>query len=51
MVKSIKSADFIVEKCLALDEYKLSKDFLWVKVISIDVWNCFDRGKAGFNEK
>ena len=33
------------------DEYKLSKDFLYIKVISIDVWNCFDKGKAGFDDK
>ena len=25
--KSIKSADFIIKKCFALDEYKLQQDF------------------------
>ena len=31
-------------------EYRLLKDFFKIKVISIDVWNCFDGGMAGFDE-
>ena len=27
------------------------KKNLFIKVISIDVWNCFDRGMAGFDKK
>ena len=38
-------------RAFALHEYQIYKDFFGKKVISNDVWNYFNRGMLGFEEK